>query len=68
MWARRLIDRMIAAESEGHGAEADDTLGVAAVAAGAAATAERPRRVEHGDGTDLPSRFDQPATLMQRGL
>jgi phenylpropionate dioxygenase-like ring-hydroxylating dioxygenase large terminal subunit len=68
MWARRLIDRMIAAESEGHGAEADDTLGVAAVAAGAAATAERPRRAEHGDGTDLPSRFDQPATLMQRGL
>jgi hypothetical protein len=68
MWARRLIDRMIMAESDGAGAEEDDTVGDAAVAAGDAARAGRPRRIEHGDGTDLPSRFDEPATLLQRGL
>jgi vanillate O-demethylase monooxygenase subunit len=67
MWARRLIDRMIAAESDGRAADTvpDDTVGDAAVAAGAAARAPRP--VPRADA-DLHSRFEEPATLLQRGL
>jgi hypothetical protein len=68
MWARRLVQRMIDAESEA-GTRADrETEGNAAVAAGAVAAAAEARG--HGDGSNgVTTRHDAPASsLMQRGL
>jgi phenylpropionate dioxygenase-like ring-hydroxylating dioxygenase large terminal subunit len=65
MWARRLLQRMIDAEHDS-GEDREETAGAAAVASG---TGVPPRRGNGGGGPpDLPSRFDEPATLLQRGL